>query len=260
MTARPALPCSLLALLLALPACFGPESTPLAEFPQPALRFEAPLSPENAEFELVLDFTLPEGADCPVLPAATRAWVNGHALELTYRGGRRTHLVLPSGCGQPTFTATGTPRELGLEQEVSTVEVEDGHTRFVFEALHVVAERRLVLAPPRDGVLTPGAEVRVEVSVPTDVVRVLEGGDRDNATVSFFPASGQPSEGWSVRWDAVVLEGGVLRFTVPASAPASTGTLFVSLLSSVGTRRCEGPTTCQGRTWYELQTPVSVRP
>jgi hypothetical protein len=258
MNAPPAHPWPLLALLLALPACSGFESTPLADFRQPELRFQAPLHTGGSGFEVTLEFTLPPDADCPVVPAATRAWLNGHALEVTYRGGRRFNLVLPDGCGRPTFTATGPIRELGLEQEVSTFEVEDGHTRWVFEALHAVTERRLVLAQPQDGVLRPGAEVRVELSVPTDVGLPQEAQAQGVAAAMFFPTSGPPSQGWSLTWDAVTLEGSALRFTVPASAPAATGILYVDIPASVGARRCEGPTACRGLTHYSLELPVSV--
>jgi len=256
-----------LALLLALPACSGSDLTPLEEFPQPRLHFAVPLSPDNIGFEVMLKFTLPPEADCPVLPASTRASLNGHALKVISHGGTESNLVLPWGCAVPTFAATTPVRQLGLDQEVSTFVVEDGHTRFVFEALHVLAERRLVLAQPQDGVLTPGAEVRFNLSVPTDVPGPLreQAGDLDSSTpdtvvVQFVPASGNPAEAWGLTWEQVLLEHGVLRFTVPASAPSSQGTLLVTLRLNLGARRCEGPTECQGLTWYTLELPASVRP
>jgi hypothetical protein len=235
--------------LLACAAC-GPAPA-LSNFVQPRLHLElrAPAMREGVSLHLKYDPDQNEG--CPVLPDNTVARINGQPLEVYEPGGQDYYFWLPRGCAYPVMVARGTPQELGLDQEVSLMEVSDGRTTLTFEALNVFKERTLTLDLPQDATLRPGQQVAVRFSVRTDQL---------SSRFSLTLTTGQLQETLFVQPEAVSYEQDRVLFTMPAFTSSGSATLTLQLSGNVGARRCEGLSACVGEVLYEQSFIVNLSP
>ncbi|HEX8823801.1 MAG TPA: hypothetical protein VF794_28030 [Archangium sp.] len=240
---------------MSLVACGG-GSVSLSDFPGTELTLIGiPATPEDRGLELVLFSS--DGA-CPELRSSVRASINGHALELTRKGGSAPGLLpfVPS-CERPTFTTTLGTGELGLDAEVTTIEVRDETATFLFEVAGLMQERRLQLVQPADRQLRGSGEVVME-PVPATVRVDGQSPYVYGAAGAFVPYDCSPTQAWSLAPEQVSTQGNVLRFTVPAISQAGAGFLNFSASGSAEVRRCEGPRACHARVEFFVSERVTL--
>ena len=246
-----------LLLLLACAAC--DPGDPLSDFSDVTLGLVVPPFASSGDpthrvsVQLYYTIETPAEGDCLVLPGNTRAHINGHPLEVVERGRFYRDWIFSGavGCFLPSMVTRLTPQELGLDQEVSLIEISDGSTTLAFEALNVSKERTFTFDLPQGATLRPGQEVAIKPSVMTD---------------KFDPNSGVHVRLNQSKQERVLplvdkreeLGHMLFKMTDFTSAETATLRLMHSGQVEVGVRRCSGLRACTGHVFFYQVPELSV--